>query len=107
MSNRGKLLLAIYVAFSSPFILLGFAGLFSRKMGFRIPIVSSQIIPALNRHAVWGETLRGKAILLDGADWFFMIMVGVVILIAVIMLVINALINAAQIPPADSRKKHR
>lgn len=103
MSNRAKLLLAIYVAFSTPLILLGFAGLLSRKMGFRIPLVSTEIIPALHRHAVWGETLKGRAILLGGEDWFFLIMVGAAILLAVVMALANVLIKAAAKQPPDKR----
>lgn len=96
MSTRGKLLLAIYGILSTPLILLGFAGLFSRKMGFLIPIVSTDIIPALHRHAVWGETLKGPAILLGGEDWFFMIIVGVIILLGIIILAINKIIQMAE-----------
>lgn len=96
MSTRGKLLLAIYIILATPLIVLGTAGLFSRRMGFRIPVVSTDIIPSLHRHAVWGETLRGRAILLGGEDWFFLIMVGVVILIGIIIAIISKLIQAAE-----------
>lgn len=103
MSTRGKLLLAIYIALATPLIVLGTAGLFSRKLGFRIPLVSTDIIPALHRHAVWGETLRGRAILLGGEDWFFLIMLGVVILLAIIIAMINKLIQVAEGPQSPKK----
>jgi len=73
---------------------LAFAGLFSRKMGFRIPIVSTDLIPTLHRHAVWGETLRGRAILLGGEEWFFLIVVGIVILLGIIAVLLNKMIRS-------------
>ena len=69
-----------------PLLVLGFAGLFSRKMGWRIPIVTTDIIPALHRHAVWGETLRGRAILLGGEDWFFLIILGGILGLGIFLL---------------------
>ena len=96
MSTRGKLLLTIYFVFSTPLIILGFAVLLSRRMGFQIPFVSSAIVPALDRYAVWGETLRGPTVLLGGEDWFFLILLGVMILLGIIMVIVNLLIRAAE-----------
>jgi hypothetical protein len=95
MTRSSKLLFKIYGTVSFVIMALGFAGLFSRTVGFRIPIVSTDIIPALHRHAVWGETLRGRAILLRGEDWFFLIMVGLVILLGIITAVLNKLLHSA------------
>ncbi|MBC2709687.1 MAG: hypothetical protein HGJ94_01330 [Desulfosarcina sp.] len=95
MARNGRLLFKIYGGISFALMALGFAGLFSRTVGFRIPIVSTEIIPALHRHAVWGETLRGRAILLRGEDWFFLIMVGLVILLGILTAVLNKLLQAA------------
>ncbi|MDX2453687.1 hypothetical protein [Desulfosarcina sp.] len=95
MAKRGRLLFKIYGAISLALMALGFAGLFSRTMEFRIPIVSTHIIPALHRHAVWGETLRGRAILLRGEDWFFLIIVGLVILLGIFTAVLNKLLQSA------------
>lgn len=81
-----------------PLMALAFAGLFSRKMGLRIPIVSTDIIPALHRHAVWGETLKGRAILLGGEDWFFLIVFGLVIILGIFMAVMNKLIQSTGQP---------
>jgi len=107
MSSRGKLLMAIYAALATPMALLGFAGLFSRKMGLQIPLVSTEIIPALHKHAVWGETLRGPAILLGGEDWFFLIILGVIIVLAVAMGVVNKLLQAVEGKNSDKRRTAR
>lgn len=89
MTGSGRILLKIYGVIALALMALGFAGLFSRTMDFRIPIVSTLIIPALHRHAVWGETLRGRAILLRGEDWFFLIVVGLVIFLGIVVAVLN------------------
>ena len=94
MTKSGKLLFQIYGIVAFALIILGFAGLFSRKLGFRIPIVSTDIIPVLHRHAVWGETLRGRAILVGGEEWFFLIVVGVVIFLAICTAILNKLIQS-------------
>ena len=95
MTKHGKILFQIYGVIAFGLMLLGFAGLFTRRLGFRIPIVSTDIIPALHRHAVWGETLRGRAILLGGEEWFFLIVVGVVIGLAIFTALLNKLIQSA------------
>ena len=95
MTKSGRLFLALYGALALPLLVLGFAGLFSRKMGWRIPIVTTDIIPALHRHAVWGETLRGRAILLGGEDWFFLIILGGILGLGIFLLIINQLIKSA------------
>lgn len=95
MTGSGRILLKIYGVIALALMALGFAGLFSRTMGFRIPIVSTMIIPALHRHAVWGETLRGRAIMVRGEDWFFLIVVGLVIFIGIVAAVLNHLLQSA------------
>lgn len=95
MKKKGRWLLKIYGMTAFALAALGFAGLFSRTMGFRIPIVSNQIIPALQRHAVWGETLKGRAILIRGEDWFFLIVVGLIILLGIITAVLNHWLQSA------------
>ena len=94
MTKSGRLILTIYGIAAFFLMALAFAGLFSRKMGFRIPIVSTELIPALHRHAVWGETLRGRAILLGGEDWFFLILLGIVILLGIAAALLNKLIQS-------------
>jgi len=93
MTKSGRFILIIYGIAAFFLLALAFFGLFSGKMGFRIPIVSTELIPALHRHAVWGETLRGRAILLGGEEWFFLIVVGIVILLGIFAALLNKLIQ--------------
>ena len=95
MTKSGRIILTIYGIAAFFLMALAFTGLFSRKMGFRIPIVSTELIPALHRHAVWGETIRGRAILLGGEDWFFLIIAGIVILLGIFAALVNTLIKSA------------
>ena len=78
-----RILVRLYGLAAFSLMAIGFAALFSRRVGFRIPIVSTSIIPALDRYAVWGETLRGPAILVNGEEWFFLIVVGLVIFLGI------------------------
>ena len=94
MTKSGRIILTIYGIAAFFLMVLAFAGLFSRKVGFRIPIVSTDLIPALHRHAVWGETIRGRAILLGGEDWFFLIVAGIVILLGIFAALLNKLIHS-------------
>lgn len=94
MTKSGRLILTMYGIAAFFLMGLAFAGLFSRKMGFRIPIVSTELIPALHRHAVWGETLRGRAILLGGEEWFFLILLGIVILLGIAAALLNKLMQS-------------
>jgi hypothetical protein len=90
------MLTKIYGLVAMVLMVLAFAGLLSRKMGFRIPIVSTDLIPALHRHAVWGETLRGRAILVGGEEWFFLIILGLVVLLGIVTALLNKLIRSAK-----------
>ena len=94
MTKSGRMIATLYGIAAFLLMALAFAGLFSRKMGFRIPVVSTDLIPALHRHAVWGETLRGRAILLGGEEWFFLIIVGIVILLGIVAALLNKLIQS-------------
>jgi hypothetical protein len=96
MAESGRLLTRIYGLVAMVLMVLAFAGLLSRKMGFRIPIVSTDLIPALHRHAVWGETLRGRAILVGGEEWFFLIILGLVVLLGIVTALLNKLIRSAK-----------
>ncbi len=95
MARSGRLLTRIYGLVAAALMVLAFAGLLSPKMGFRIPIVSTDLIPALHRHAVWGETLRGRAILVGGEEWFFLIILGLVVLLGIVTALLNKLIRSA------------
>ena len=101
MSRSGRLLMRIYGLVALALMSLAFAGLLSRKMGFRIPIVSTDLIPTLHRHAVWAETLRGRAILVGGEEWFFLIVVGLVILLGIAAALLNKLIQTTKKPAGE------
>lgn len=96
MTNADKILLWGYGFVAFFLMALGFTGLLGRRFGFTIPIVSDTMIPALHRHAVWGETLRGQAILIGGEDWFFLIMLGIVILLGIGVILLNTRITSAK-----------
>jgi len=95
MTSGGKVLSIIYGLTSIALLALGLAGLLSRKIGFRIPIVSTDIIPALHRNAVWGETLRGRAILVGGEDWFFLILLGLILFLGILTAILCKVLQAA------------
>ena len=96
MKKPARLLLKIYGIVAMGLMFIGFAGLFSKRFGLRIPIVSTSLIPALHRHAVWGETLRGRAILIGGEEWFFLIVLGIVILLGIFAGVLYQGIGSAE-----------
>jgi hypothetical protein len=96
MKKPARLLLKIYGIVAMGLMFIGFAGLFSKRFGLRIPIVSTSLIPALHRHAVWGETLRGRAILIGGEEWFFLIVLGIVILLGIFAAVLYQGIKSAE-----------
>ena len=93
MTVTGRWLLGIYAVVAATLMTVGVAGLLSRRMDWHIPLVTTEIIPALHRHAVWGETLRGRAVLVSGEDWFFLIVVGLVILLGLFLAGIHRLIR--------------
>ncbi|GAB6907173.1 hypothetical protein DESC_610124 [Desulfosarcina cetonica] len=93
MSRTHRILLIVYGVITLALLGLGFAGLLSRRFGLSIPVVSTSIIPALDRHAVWGETLRGPAVLLAGPEWFFLIIVGIIIMIGIGIIVTLKLVR--------------
>ena len=93
-----RLLLKMYGLTAFCLMAVGFAGLFSRRVGFRIPVVSTDIIPWLDRYTVWGETLRGPAILTSGEEWFFLIVVGIVILLGIATAMLSWLLKNGRSP---------
>ena len=93
MNEIRRILINGYGVLAFFLMAVGFAGLFSRRVGFQIPLVSTSIIPALDRHAVWCETLRGPAVLIGGEEWFFLIVVGLVIAIGIFTALINWLLK--------------
>jgi hypothetical protein len=109
MNTARKILFRTYAAVAIGLMALGFAALLSPSIGLHIPFVSTTIIPALQRHAVWGETLKGPAILVRGEDWFFLIILGLVILFGVLTALLSRWLQAAPAkkaptPGAGSRR---
>lgn len=96
MKKSARLLLKIYGIIALVLMFIGFAGLLSKRFGLHIPIVSTSLIPALHRHAVWGETLRGRAILIGGEEWFFLIVLGIVILLGIFAAFLYQWIGSAE-----------
>lgn len=94
MTRSDRLLLRLYGVAAFALMVLAFAGLFSRKADFTIPFVSTVIIPELHRHAVWGETLRGRTILLGGEQWFFLIVLGIVVLLGILTALLAKLVRS-------------
>lgn len=104
MNTARKILFRIYAAIAFGLMALGFAALLSPSIGLHIPFVSTTIIPALQRHAVWGETLKGPAILVRGEDWFFLITVGLVILFGILTALLSRFLQAAPAKRAPAPK---
>lgn len=92
------ILVTAYGCFAFILMAIGFAGLFSRRIGYRMPVVTTDILPVLDRYAVWGETLRGPAILVGGEEWFFLVMVGLVILGGIATALIYGLLKSVAPP---------
>ena len=76
---------------ATPVALLGFAGLFTRSFKFQLPFIFGDMVRALDKYTVYGETLRGRAAIVRGEHWFFLITVGVVLVLAIAAVVIKAL----------------
>lgn len=93
MNRIRRIIVRCYGLLAIVLMAIGFAGLFCRRVGFEIPIVSTDIMPALDRYTVWGETLRGPAVLVSGEEWFFLIVVGVVILAGIVTAIFNRLLK--------------
>lgn len=95
------MLLKIYGVIALVLMAIGFAGL----LDLPVPIVSTEIIPALQRHAVWGETMRGPAVLVRGQDWFFLIVVGLVIALGIMTLLLNRWLQPSSVKRAPQPKR--
>lgn len=80
-----------YWAIAATMMAAGFAGLFSHTLTFKIPFISTAIIPFLDRYKVWGETLRGPAVIVGGEQWFFLIMAAITLMLGIVVAAINSL----------------
>ncbi len=76
---------------ATPVALLGFAGLFTRSFKFQLPFFLGDVVRALDKYTVYGETLKGRAAIVRGEHWFFLITVGIVLLLAIVSVIIKSL----------------
>ncbi len=90
---KKTILSKIYLIFVVFMLAIGFAALFTKTYKFRIPIISSTIIPVLDKHKVWGETLRGPAVLVSGEHWFFLITLIIIVVVGIMVAIINRMIK--------------
>ncbi len=81
----------IYWIMAAFMMAAGFAGLFTKMFKFKIPIISTTIIPILDKYKVWGETIRGPAVIVTGEHWFFLIMTAITITLGILVAIINSL----------------
>jgi len=93
MKQKTSLVTITFWICAAPVALVGFAGLFTRSLKFKLPFISDHIIRNLDRYTVYGETLKGRAAIVRGEHWFFLIAVGIIILMAIGAVIINFLLK--------------
>ncbi len=93
MKQKTTLVTKIFWILATPVALTGFVGLFTRRLSFKLPYISGSIIHALEKYTVYGQTLKGRAAIVRGEHWFFLITIGIVIVMAVITVVINRVLG--------------
>ncbi|MCP3955439.1 MAG: hypothetical protein GY697_24945 [Desulfobacterales bacterium] len=76
---------------ATPVFLSGFIGLFTRSLQFKLPYISDHFIRALDQYTVYGQTLKGRAAIVRGEHWFFLITIGIVLVLAIVTVVIKTL----------------
>ncbi len=81
----------IFWILASPVALVGFAGLFTRSLKFKLPYISDNIIRPLDQYTVYGQTLKGRAAIVYGEHWFFLITIGIVLLLAIFAVVVKTM----------------
>lgn len=81
----------IFWILATPVALTGFVGLFTRSLKFELPLIFGNIIHTLDQYTVYGQTLKGRAAIVRGEHWFFLITSGIVVVMAIIAVVINIL----------------
>ena len=85
-----KILLRSYAAFAAATMLLAFGALFTRPAKFRIPFISTTVIPYLDRWAVTAQTMHGPAKVVRGEHWLFMAALVAVIAAGIVVALINS-----------------
>ena len=79
----------IFWILAVPVVFTGFAGLFTRILKFKLPYISGNIIHVLDKYTVYGQTLKGRAAIVRGEHWFFLITIGIFAVMAIIAVAIN------------------
>jgi hypothetical protein len=85
-----KILLRSYAAFAAVTMLIAFAALFTRPANFKIPFISTTIIPYLDRWSVTAQTMHGPSTVVRGEHWLFLAVLVVVIAAGIAVGVINS-----------------
>ena len=93
MKQKTTLVTKIFWTLATPVALTGFVGLFTRSLKFKLPFISGNIIHALDKYTVYGQTLKGRAAIVRGEHWFFLITIGIVVVMAIIAVAINRLLD--------------
>jgi len=91
MKKKTSWITITFWIFAAPVAIAGFVGLFTRSLKFKLPFISDHIIRNLDRYTVYGETLKGRAAIVRGEHWFFLITIGIVILMAIVAVLFNSL----------------
>ena len=89
MKQKTSLVTIAFWILAAPVAMVGFVGLFTRSLKFKLPFISDHIIRHLDRYTVYGETLKGRAAIVRGEHWFFLITFGIVILMAIVAVIIK------------------
>jgi hypothetical protein len=93
MKQKTSIITVFFWILAAPVALVGFAGLFTRSLKFKLPVISDTIIRGLDKYTVYGETLKGRAAIVRGEHWFFLITIGVVIVMAIMAFIIKMLLE--------------
>ena len=88
MQSKTSLATKIFWILATPVALTGFTGLFSRSLKFELLFFPGDIIHALDQYTVYGQTLKGRAAIVRGEHWFFLITIGIVAVMAIIAMII-------------------
>lgn len=93
MKSKTSPVTILFWILAAPVFLTGFTGLFTRSLKFKLPYISDHIIRSLDSYTVYGQTLKGRAAIVRGEHWFFLIAIGIIIVMAVIAVLINLLLD--------------
>ncbi len=93
MKQKTTLVTKSFWILATPVALTGFVGLFYRSLNFKLPVFFGSIVHALDKYTVYGQTLRGRAAIVRGEHWFFLITIGIVVAMAIAAVILNKLLS--------------